>query len=419
MEVFKFGGLALQNAEAIRNVGRIIGRQKGRQLLIVVSAIGKNTRLLCRLAEASYNDTKEKDELLDLFISDHQIIMAGLDITEKDPAYAEIQGLFMSLKNQADTNDPNFKRYFDGIISHGELISSRIVSAYLQHSGIPNIWTDIRGILATDNNYTAAKIDHQKSKSLAATAFEEKGIYLTQGFIGRSSESHSITLGFEGSDYTAAVLANYLDASKLTIWKDVPGIMSADPKKETGALKLNRLSYRDVIEYAYAGAKVLHPKTIKPLQNKNIPLEVKSFLQAEENGTLITNEEQDEKQSVFVLRKNQHLIRFMSRDYSFMLEDHMVNILNICKQFNLPVNLMNHTAISMDIVTDKSEQLKTLAGEFEDLYHIEIIPGLELHSFFNCSMQDVSEKTAGCKVLLRIQNGNACRILCKPKNTKS
>lgn len=320
MEIYKFGGLALQNADSIRKVIEIIRIYEEKKLIIVVSAIGKNTRLLCRYANAYFNQKHGKDKLYETFSKNHFNIINELGLSNQYKSIQKITQLIEEIKHPETPDKEYYPRFFDSVICYGELVSSLILSTYLQRSGITNKWIDIRKALITDNKYNAAEVIHKQSMNLVKRALTtDNRISITQGFIGRSKEGYSSTLGFEGSDYTAALLANYLDAKKVTLWKDVPGIMSADPKTDKNAVMLNHLSYDEVAEYTHAGAKVLHPKTIKPLKEKKISLEVKSFLSPETQGSIIDSIDKKVKETVIIKKENQELIKSETKDASRIL----------------------------------------------------------------------------------------------------
>ena len=326
MKVFKFGGASVNSADRIRNVGDIVRNYSGEKLLVVISAMGKTTNALEKVVEAFY--TNKKDEALQLFQvikANHENTLKYLVNTGWHSATAQLDNFFTEIEWLLhDKPAREFDYYYDQVVCVGELLSTAIVSAYLKESGIDNKWVDVRDIFRTDDNFRDANIDwkftENKVKNDIRSLFENTDIVLTQGFIGATDENESTTLGREGSDYTAAVFANMLNADSLTIWKDVEGVMNADPKQFPEAIFISELTYDDVIEMAYYGAQIIHPKTIKPLQNKSIPFHVKCFLDKNMPGTVIHTKKLKGLPPLIVLKNKQVLIHLHSKDFSFVGE---------------------------------------------------------------------------------------------------
>src|SRR5688572_5780943 len=322
MKIFKFGGASVSTVDRIENVGRILNKYKEKQILIVVSAMGKTTNALEKVTEAFFEQkTQEALLLFENIKQEHINIYKDLvpvGHNSLDDLFTEIEWLLH------DKPVRDFDYYYDQIVCVGELLSSRIVSEYLNSSGIQNTWLDVRDIIRTDNNFRDAQIDWeitaQKITEQVRPYLSNTNIVLTQGFIGATDENESTTLGREGSDYSAAVFANLLDAECQIIWKDVQGVLNADPKLYKEAKWIKELNYREVIEMAYYGAQVIHPKTIKPLQNKSIPLYVKSFINPDDEGTCIHNNNVQELPPIIVYKADQALIELASKDFSFVGE---------------------------------------------------------------------------------------------------
>ena len=412
MQVYKFGGLSLKDAVGIKNVTEIILRHRKENLIVIVSAIGKNTRLLCKYAESCFADSAEKEKSYLDFQKNHVEILNELNIREKDEGYDQIMDCILKTGNIR--MDSNFERFSDQVISNGELVSSMILSSYLKKTGTDNQWIDIREVLKTDNHYSQAHVNHEESLVNAKNIFgKQKGIIISQGFIGRSEEGFTSTLGFEGSDYTATLIGNYLDAEKVIIWKDVPGIMNADPGKYPDAMKIDRISYEDILNYAHAGAKVLHPKSIKPARNKNIPLEVKSYRNPQLAGSLIDEKGSEIKPPVIIVKKDQAYLRIKCRDFSFILEDHLNEIIKLMHKLNISVNLININAISVEFSVDRHDlKIKKLQEEVGKSFQLYLKEKLELWNFFNLPDKSIRDKMDGKKEFIRIQSGKNCRILC-------
>ncbi|MDZ7740419.1 MAG: aspartate kinase [Bacteroidota bacterium] len=414
MQVFKFGGLALIDDDSIRNAAKIIAKNIEKNLLVVVSATGKSTRLLCRYAEASYYKHDDRAKFFRIFRDNHYEILKGLSI-DGEP-FNRIARLIDEAAVVAANPCATYSCFFDEIISYGELVSSKILSAYLNKSGITNTWADIREILLTDNNYNAANIIFNRSREKVKKLAGHK-LVITQGFIGRSEEGFTSTLGFEGSDYSATLLASFLEAEKVVIWKDVPGIMSADPRIEATARKLGSLSYEEAIEYAYAGAKVLHPKCIKPVQNKNIPLEIRSFLHPNNKGSIIQAKNGRHDQAVIIQNSNMSLVSICTKDFSFILENHLCKLFGILTNAGTAIQMLHHTAISVDICVEQENlNIDRIKDSLADNLLFRVRNGLSLLNIFNYSDQIIREKTRGKKILIENRAKNIYRVLFEPEN---
>ncbi len=384
IQIYKFGGVSVQHADAVKNVAGIID-EAGAPTLVVLSAAGKTTNALEQVWSCITAGEKQNAiHALQNVRNYHEQIMKPL-FDESDEVYTWVNDLLVEIEWIIDDDphpDPDY--IYDQVVSIGELISTRILAAYLAQRGLNTEWVDIRDVIRTDNTYRDAVIDWDFTRNAAVAVLKpllEAGkTVIVQGFIGGTSENFTTTLGREGSDYTAAILANCLDAARVVIWKDVPGIMTADPRLFNDVSLLESLSYREAIEMTYYGAKVLHPKTIKPIQNKYIPLYVKSFIDPQKPGTCIRGDDQVAMPPIVVVEKNQCLLRISSRDFSFIAEHHMQQIFSIIATYRLKVNLMRNSAISFTLcvqyVPERYEScLKDLSNYFNisDVRHLEII----------------------------------------------
>src|SRR6186997_1094538 len=326
MQVFKFGGASVNSVERVKNVGDILKLYPNEKILVVISAMGKTTNALEKVTDAFYGG--KKDEALQLFQQvkqQHLNTAKFLLVTNAVACEEQLNNFFTEVEWLLhDKPVKDYDYYYDQVVCIGELLSTSIVSHYLNEIDIKNQWVDVRDIFRTDDNFRDAAIDWEFTNSQVqnsiVTLFNESNIVLTQGFIGSTDENESTTLGREGSDYTAAVFANLLNAKNQTIWKDVPSVMSADPKQFPDATEIHELNYNEVIEMAYYGAQVIHPKTIKPLQNKNIPLLVKSFLDKNVPGTVIHNRMRPSLPPIIVMKDSQVLMHLHSNDFSFVGE---------------------------------------------------------------------------------------------------
>lgn len=379
MKVFKFGGASVKDAAGVRNLASIVEKESG-ELVVVVSAMGKVTNLLETLCNAYFYKQGTTESVIRQLREYHGGIVRELFPGEA-PVYGQLEELFAGLEEIARGESSLCYDYeYDRIVSFGELISTTIVSAYLQSSGVANRFMDVRRSLKTDTSYRNANVDLELSQELCREVFDFRGtrVYVTQGFIAGTRTNQTTTLGREGSDYTAALLANLLDAESVTIWKDVPGVMNADPKEYAGCEVIRRMSYKEAIELSHFGAKVIHPKTIKPIQNKRIPLYVKSFLYPGEPGTVIT--EVDEPLSlppILINKRGQCLLTLTPRDFSFIAEEKLSRIFAVLAKYKLKLNLMQNSAISFSFCVDGGGALfdafiKELQEEFEVLYNRDV-----------------------------------------------
>lgn len=416
MKVFKFGGASINSIERIQNVAAIIQSFSGEKLLIIISAMGKTTNALEKVAEAFFAGNKET--ALQLF---HEIKEEHINVlAQLNPAATNIlSDLFTEVEWLLhDKPVRQYDYYYDQIVCCGELLSTAIVSNYLNSIDIKNTWIDVRDIVRTDDNFREAVVDwnftQQKIQDDIVPAFTPNDIILTQGFIGATDENESTTLGREGSDYTAAIFANMLDAESQTIWKDVEGVMNADPKLFPDAQFIGALSYKEVIEMAYYGAQVIHPKTIKPLQNKGIPLHVRYFLKPLLPGTIISNHLVHHLPPIIVLKSNQVLMQFNSKDFSFV-EDVLVNKLHeLFVQIKIRPNLSQNGAISLYCCLDNwPEKIEKLALAASQLFDVQVEKDVVLLTIRHYTKTVVTELTANKTELLSQKTKETLQVLLK------
>ncbi len=380
MKIFKFGGASVDSVDRIRRLPSILALYTSENLMIVISAMGKTTNALEKVAHAFYEgNTSEAIRLFEEIKQQHLKIAEALGILHTTATQLRINNFFTEVEWLLhDRPVRPFNYYYDQIVCIGELLSTSIVSDYLQNEGFPNEWLDVRDIFATDDQFRAANIDWGKTRarvdSLIVPIWSESRIILTQGFIGSTDANESTTLGREGSDYSAAIFANLLNADSLTIWKDVEGVMNADPKEFSDARYIRELGYDEVIEMAFYGAQVIHPKTIKPLQNKGIPLNVKCFLDPRLPGTLIHSKHIADLPPIIVLKQNQVLIHLRSKDFSFVGEEGIARLYNMLSGLHIQANLMQTGAVTVqvcaDLIPDKIDKLVLEASVFFEV-HVE------------------------------------------------
>ncbi|MHC1704000.1 MAG: aspartate kinase [Tenuifilaceae bacterium] len=382
LKVFKFGGASVKSAGGVKNLSDIVKRYS-ENLVIVVSAMGKTTNALeIILAKYLSRDNSYLDDI-ERLLKYHNDIIHELKSDNEANLIEHVDLLFNEIKSWLNINSNTDYNYcYDQLVSYGELISTTIVSFYLNSDNVQNKWIDIRRCLKSDTNYREGNIDYVISKALSSETFDfnRHRIYLTQGFIAGTSAGTTSTLGREGSDYTAAILANLLDADDVTIWKDVDGVLNADPKYFKNTTKLDFVSFQEAIELAYCGAQIIHPKTIKPLQNKRISLYVKSFLNPEAIGTKILHSDSVLKfPPVFILKRNQVLISLTPKDFSFVIEDSLSKIFALLYKHRVKVNMIHSSAITFSMCVDEEKHyLSTAIADLQNDFIVKYNEGLEL-----------------------------------------
>jgi aspartate kinase len=386
MKVFKFGGASVKNTDAVKNVGAILSLYPGEKIVIVVSAMGKTTNKLEEIVAAlQAKNEKQFNDLVDELYEYHQFILGELFNERHFKIFQIIDSIFEKLKLRIKDNfSDNYSFEYDQVVSLGEVLSSHILLEYLLEQAYKATWLDTRKLIRTDSNFQEGKVDWETTSKLVSSAFDEvlvnSDLVITQGFIGHTAEGFTTTLGREGSDYTAGILAYCGNAESVTIWKDVPGMLNADPKYFEDTKKLEQISFKEAIELSYYGASVIHPKTIKPLQNKNIPLYVKSFLDPIGSGTKIQAEtNKDELIPSFIIKQKQLLISITPKDFSFIAEENLAVIFNILSLEQIKINLMQNSALSFSILVDENqEQLTRLLSHLAKDYTVKYNENLSL-----------------------------------------
>ncbi|HMW67154.1 MAG TPA: aspartate kinase [Chitinophagaceae bacterium] len=418
MKVFKFGGASVNSVERVQNLVDILQNYNGEKLLIVVSAMGKTTNALEKVVNAFYES--KNAEALELF--------ATIKRQHLNTAKYLLVTHFLSCENQLrdffteaewllhDKPVKDYDYYYDQLVCTGELFSTCIVSHFLNEKGISNKWIDVRDVFRTDDDFRDADIDWEITTANVRDninpLFAENNIVLTQGFIGATDENESTTLGREGSDFSAAVFANLLDAESLTIWKDVESVMNADPKQFSDAIPIPVLNFNEVIEMAYYGAQIIHPKTIKPLQNKNIPLFVKSFIDPNLAGTIIHNKVVHQLPPIIVLKENQVMLQMSSRDFSFIGEHYIGRLYQLFESLHLKPNLTQNGAISfLCVFDDRTEKLEKLALDASAFLDVQVMRNLSLLTIRHFHKEIFEKLTIDKKILLRQQTQTTIQVL--------
>jgi aspartate kinase len=419
MEVFKFGGASVKDAEAIKNVGNILLSTQERPLVIVISAMGKTTNALEAVIKAHYSDPTKLNQLVEELKSYHEKIAKELMPGSEESLLNDLHDLWVELNwIIEDQPHPDYNYHYDQIIVYGELASTKIVSAYLEFQKIGHQWLDARSFIKTDSEFREARIQWEATQSavdsIIRPALLNHGMVITQGFIGSTPYNESTTLGREGSDYTAAVLAYALDASLVTIWKDVPGIMTADPKRFENVARLEEISYREAIEMTYYGAKVIHPKTIKPLQNKDIPLFVRPFDHPTLFGTKICSTESNFLPPIIVVEPEQVLLKIATRDFSFVAEDHLSEIFDHIASHRIKVNMMRNTAVSFIIcIKNEADKLEKLTNDLQHSFHISVVEDLDLITVRHANQGVLDQLRKGKEIVLEEKFGDTDRMVVK------
>lgn len=423
MKVFKFGGASVKDAPAIENLKNILQRYENEQLVVVISAMGKTTNFLEKLLDAYCHEPEKVEGLLTELRARHERVAEEL-MGAGNPFLPHSERLFTLLAEQLQrpTSD-NFDYDYDRIVSFGELLSTTLISTYLNHQGLNVQWLDARQLVRTDNTYREGHVDWTVTRKLVCNTinpyFQNRtsGMVLTQGFIAGTAENQTTTLGREGSDYSAAILANTLDAECVTVWKDVPGILNADPKRFPNAVKIDKLTYHETVELAYYGASVIHPKTLRPLHNKQIPLFVKSFFHPENEGSMITQTADTKDIPSYIVKDNQLLISVSPRDFSIIGVENLSKILDILSQYRVKINLIQNSALTFSVCTDNVPMrlqpcIEALQKEFVVKFN-EAIRLVTIRHYDESSEKEVLGMFAGEEVLIRQNNRHTIQLVLK------
>ncbi len=424
MKVFKFGGASIKDADTVKNLVEIVKKSIGYELVIVVSAMGKMTNALEKLCtEYFYRDG-------DISVLIEPIRRFHLDICEELFSHAEDSDTFKDVERTLDEvkskclelkrAGASYDFLYDQVVSYGEILSSTIVSDYLTNRGIHTVWLDATNLIRTDNQYREGRINWEKTEELIKEhiLFMNTSVYLTQGFIASSEDGHTTTLGREGSDFTAAIIGNVMDAKEVIIWKDVPGLLNADPKFFSNTRKLNNISYHEAIELAYYGATIIHPKTIKPLQNKGIPLFVKSFKESTASGSTINeNSSEDSLIPSYIFRTNQVLYSIFTRDYSFVDEKVLSELFSTFDRHHIKINLMENSAIGFTTCFDHDEEkLKALTNELNKKYKVLYNTGVELMTVRHYDQATIDQLVLDKEVLVEQKSRHTARMVIQSKS---
>ena len=383
MRVFKFGGASVKDAAGVRNVAHVLREMGHDQTLVVVSAMGKTTNAMEELAGIYMAHPYGIMGSLEGIRRYHMDVVIELFPDAQHPVYQKVAQLFLEIEDFFKRNkSPKYNFVYDQIVGYGELLSSTILSEYLNAQGLENQWIDVRGLIKTDNHYRDAQVDWEQTALAVQSTLIKGPFYITQGFLGSDENHFTTTLGREGSDYTAAILAYCMDAESVTIWKDVPGVLNADPRYFDNAQLLHHISYREAIELAFYGASVIHPKTLQPLQGKLIPLHVKSFIDPHAPGTTVSEGEGITPMvPCFIVKKEQVLLKLYSRDFSFIVENSMSELFRLFHQYNIKVELIQNSAISFSVCVDnRFKRIEELLEVLEQKYKVTAVFDVSLYT---------------------------------------
>ncbi len=416
MIVYKFGGASVKDANAVKNIASIIKKSENTPMVVVISAMAKTTNALESLLDSFFYKKDDAIEKLNLIKEFHFEI--AKELFDKNHAiFQELHNVFVEVEWQLE-DDPigTYDFEYDQMVGIGEQLSTKLVSAYLTQEGIHNKWLDARSLIRTDNSYRRAIVDWEVTEdqinALIVKPLKDSDIIITQGFVGSTSENFSSTLGREGSDFSAAILAACTNAKEVIIWKDVDGMLNADPKYFDKTVKLNNISYREAIELAYFGASVIHPKTIKPLQNKEIPLRVKSFINPDNKGTIINSDfSSDTLIPSYIHKPDQRLISISAKDFSFITEGNLSEIYACFSKHGVVISLMQNSAISFSVCVDEDSKLEQLIDELKNDFKVVYNKDLTLLTIRHYSEDLIHELIGKKKVLLEQKSRSTVRLV--------
>ena len=404
MQVFKFGGASVKDANGVKNLAKVLQKVGHKKTLIVVSAMGKTTNALEVVINNYFNNKKELQSSLQEVKKYHNAILLDLFENEQHPIFKTLSNLFDELNSFLKSNkSPDYNFVYDQVIGFGELVSTRIISAYLNDIGFQNNWLDVREFIKTDNYYRRANVHWEETQALINKKFNTSVLNITQGFLGSDKNNFTTTLGREGSDYTAAIFAYCLNAESVTIWKDVPGVLNADPRYFDNAQLLHNISYREAIELAFYGASVIHPKTLQPLQRKEIPLYVKSFIKPEEPGTKVGKGiPLDPDIPCFIVKKNQVLISLSSLDFSYIVEENISDIFSLLHLYKMKVDVIQNSAISFSVcVGNIYNKLDKLLHDLNAKFNVTCHENVCLYTIRNYSEISIKQLEVDKTILLK------------------
>ncbi len=416
MRVFKFGGASVKDAEAVKNVVRVLQEVGHEDTLVVISAMGKTTNAMEKVAKAYFDDKSKVSAALQEVADYHHTILSELFESNAHPVYEKVKTLFEEVKGFLTWNkSPKYAFVYDQVVGYGELLSTTIISTYLNEVGLANTWVDVRSLIKTDSNYRDAYVNWDRTQQEVSQRVDMSKLNITQGFLGSDENNFTTTLGREGSDYTAAILAYCLNAESVTIWKDVPGVLNADPRNFDKAELLDQISYREAIELAFYGASVIHPKTLQPLQRKEIPLLVKSFVNPKGPGTTVgKGVDISPKIPCFIVKKNQVLLKLSSLDFSFIVENNISEIFKLFHDHRMKVDLIQNSAISFSVCLDnKFNGLESMLNELKRKFKVVCHEDVSLYTIRHFDDKSVASLQNGRSVLVEQRGRETVQLVVK------
>jgi len=415
MKVFKFGGASVKDAAGVKNLVSVLKKVGYKETLVVVSAMGKSTNALEEIIQQYFEDKSKTPPSLLPLKEYHLQIITDLFQDQKVEIVSLMHELFDELQAFLKSNkSPDYSFVYDQVVSFGELLSTKIIHYFLIHEGMDSFWLDARNCIKTDDYYRAANLNWEVTQANIQTQAGNRSLLITQGFIGSNSNNFTTTLGREGSDYSAAIFGYALNASSVTIWKDVPGVLNGDPREFQNTQLLHQISYREAIELAFYGASVIHPKTLQPLQRKEIPLFVKSFENPLDAGTSVSKGKTlDPHVPCYIVKKEQVLIRLSSIDFSFIVEENISYIFGLLHEYQMPVELIQNSAISFSVcVNNKYNRLEELVLVLRSRFNVEVTEGVDLFTirhFDSKASQFINQK--GKRILLEQRTSETAQFV--------
>lgn len=416
MRVFKFGGASVKDANSVRNVLSVLQKVGHNETLVVVSAMGKTTNALEVVIEQYRNKDVKLNNTISELRTNHKAILTDLFENNPHSIFSTIDAIFDDLSLLLKRNkSPKYDYIYDQVVSYGEIISTTILSAYFEFKGVANQWVDARNLIKTDSTYRDAKVDWSETQEAITTLIDKKALTITQGFIGADTNNFTTTLGREGSDYSAGIFAYCLNAESVSIWKDVPGVLNGDPRVFENTKLLNQISYEEAIELAFYGASVIHPKTLQPLQQKEIPLYVKSFINPEDKGTAVSKGQTLEPFiPCFIVKKNQVLISLSSLDFSFIVEENISEVFSLFHKYQIKVDLIQNSAISFSVCVDnKFGHLKELITELKAKFKVSFEENVSLYTIRHFNTEAAKQLEKNKEILLKQLGTETYQIVVK------
>ena len=416
MRIYKFGGASVKDAEGIKNLFSIMKKEGFDKTLLIISAMGKTTNALELVVKNYFENKNELQYSINQIFEFHNTVLLELFLEKNHEVFKDIKLIFDNLKVFLKRNkSPNYSFVYDQVVPYGEILSTKIISAFLNLSGVKSNWLDSRELIKTDSNYRDADIDWKLTQKNISENIDKKKLNITQGFIGSNQNNFNTTLGREGSDYSAAIYAYCLNAQSLTIWKDVPGVLNADPRVFKNPILLDYISYTEAIELAFYGASVIHPKTLQPLQKKEIPLFVKSFLNPKGKGTAISRGIKIKPEvPCFIVKRNLNLLKLSSLDFSFIVEENISEIFQVLHENKMKVDLIQNSAISFSVcIYDKFNRLKELLSILKATFKVECVENVNLFTIRHFDEKSSDEILKNNELILEQRTDDVLQLIVR------